>query len=81
MPHSTASCVLAQTDFGDLNHRGCVNCKEKLENKCILKSNDGLLTTVCSYQNNGNFLIVNECFAGSFTAFQSPISKKCYNTF
>jgi len=74
LPQTYAYCVTASTDYGNYLTPGCSLCEPNLlanVNKCTLKSNDGLVTTICSQQNNGNMINVTSCFSGTFSLLNS----------
>ncbi len=81
LPQTTLSCTVASNDLGTFNSQGCGFCVPSLlanvNYKCILKSNDGLMTTICSQQNNGNMFNVTSCFSGTFSLVNnSPLIPK-----
>ena len=82
LPLTVASCITASTDYGNYLSPGCGFCEPNLlanVNQCTLKSNDGLSTTICSQQNNGNMINVTSCFSGTFSLNNGPLASPTPN--
>ena len=82
LPSTVGSCVTASDDLGTVNSQGCAFCQPNLllaVNQCILKSNDGLITAVCSQKENGNALAVTSCYTGIFSTGSTnmPTAQPC----